>query len=170
MFVTNHVLSGVLIGRALERRPGAAFVVGIGSHLVLDSIPHWSCDTSTTEGKEHFLSAARRDGVLGLAAMAAAAVAVDRRARPAVIAAMLGAALLDLDKPMVHFLGVYPFPRGVRRIHSWVQNESQHGLANEIAFGAAVAAADAVVAVNTRRRNRGSWSAQRGGRPAAAVG
>ena len=30
MFVTNHVLSGVVIGRLLERRPVAAFVVGVG--------------------------------------------------------------------------------------------------------------------------------------------
>ncbi len=151
MFVTNHVLSGVLIGRALERRPVTAFVVGVGSHLVLDSIPHWGCDTTNEEGTEHFLAVARRDGVLGLAAMAAGALAVDRRARPAVIAAMAGAAFLDLDKPIQHFFGVYPFPQAVRRLHSWVQNEAESGLAVEMLFGAAFAVADAVVAVGTRR-------------------
>jgi hypothetical protein len=36
MFVTNHVLSGVVVGRLLERHPVAAFVVGVGSHLALD--------------------------------------------------------------------------------------------------------------------------------------
>jgi len=95
---------------------------------------------------------ARRDGVLGLAALAAAAVAVDRKARPAVIAAMAGAALLDLDKPMQHFFGVYPFPRAVRRIHSWVQNESPSGLGNEVTFGVVAAAVDALVATASRRR------------------
>jgi hypothetical protein len=152
VFVTNHVLSGVLIGRALEGRPCTAFVVGVGSHLVLDSVPHWSCDTSTEEGAEHFLTVARRDGVLGLATLAAAAMAVDRKARPAVIAAMAGAALLDLDKPMQHFFGIYPFPRAVRRVHSWVQNESPSGLTNEIGFGVAAATVDALLATASRRR------------------
>ncbi len=154
MFVTNHVLSGVLIGRALERRPVAAFVVGLGSHLVLDSVPHWSCDTSTEDGAEHFLTAARRDGLLGLATMATAALAVDRRARPAVMAAMVGAAFLDLDKPVQHFFGVYPFPDVVRRVHSWVQKESPSGLTNEITFGVLAAAADTAIAVCSRRRHR----------------
>lgn len=153
MFVTNHVLSGVLIGRALEGRPCTAFLVGVGSHLALDAVPHWSCDTSTDEGAEHFLSVARRDGLMGLAAMAAAALAVDRKARVSVVAAMAGAALLDLDKPIQHFFGVYPFPRAVRRLHSWVQNESPSGLTNEITFGVAAAMADTFVAMAGRRRS-----------------
>ena len=44
MFVTNHVFSGVVVGRLLERRPVTAFVAGVGSHLVLDMVPHWGCD------------------------------------------------------------------------------------------------------------------------------
>ena len=44
MFVTNHVLSGVVVGRLLERHPVAAFVVGVGSHLALDMVPHWGCE------------------------------------------------------------------------------------------------------------------------------
>ena len=166
MFVTNHVLSGVLIGRVLEGRPGAAFLVGVGSHLALDAVPHWSCETSTEEGAEHFLSVARRDGLLGLGALAAAAAAVDRKSRPAVVAAMAGAALLDLDKPIQHFFGVYPFPRAVRRLHSWVQNESPSGLTNEIIFGVTAAAVDALVAMSGRRRS-GQAPAARSPRSAA---
>ncbi len=123
MFVTNHVLSGVLIGQALKRRPVAAFVVGIGSHLVLDAMPHWGCDDEP-DGTERFLQVAKRDGVLGLAAMAAAALAVDRSARLSTLAAMAGAALLDLDKPIEHFFGVRAFPDVVMRIHKGIQNES----------------------------------------------
>jgi hypothetical protein len=152
VFVTNHVLSGVLIGRALERRSVAAFVVGVGSHLLVDAIPHWGCDRSAEDAQERFLQVARRDGVLGLGVMAAAALAVDRRARPAVIAAMAGAALLDLDKPIEHFFGFYPFPDPVRRLHVWIQNESTSGLPKELAFGAVFAVADAVVAIGSRRR------------------
>lgn len=152
MFVTNHVLSGVLIGRVLERRPVTAFVVGLGSHLVLDAVPHWGCDKSADGYRTRILTISRRDGVLGLAAMAAGALAVDRRARPAVVAAMAGAAFLDLDKPVQHFFGFYPFPRSVRRIHSWVQNESADGFSKELAYGAAFTLADALVALGSRRR------------------
>ena len=59
MFVTNHVLSGVLIGRALKKRPGLALLAGVASHLVLDAIPHWGCNP----GRAHFLTVAKRDGV-----------------------------------------------------------------------------------------------------------
>ena len=65
MFVTNHVLSGVLIGRAMKRRPVAAFFAGAGSHLVLDALPHWGCDLRSPTEKERFLRIARRDGLLG---------------------------------------------------------------------------------------------------------
>ena len=33
MFVTNHVLSGALVGAALSDAPVTAFVVGVASHL-----------------------------------------------------------------------------------------------------------------------------------------
>ncbi len=154
MFVTNHVLSGVLIGRVLEDHPVAAFAVGVGSHLVVDMIPHWGCDMSGEDGPDRFLAAARRDGLLGLAVMGAAALGVDRRARPAVVAAMAGAALLDLDKPIMYFFGVYPYPDLVRRVHLWCQNESTDGMPREVGFGVAFAVADTLVAWGTRRRRQ----------------
>ncbi len=154
MFVTNHVLSGVLIGRVLEDHPVAAFAVGVGSHLAVDMIPHWGCDRSAEGGPERFLAAARRDGLLGLATMGAGALAVDRRARPAVVAAMAGAVLLDLDKPIEHFFGVYPYPDLVRRVHLWCQNESTAGMRNEVGFGVLFAVADALAALGSRRRQR----------------
>ena len=40
MLLTNHVLSGALIG-AVVRRPVPAFVLGIASHFALDTVPHW---------------------------------------------------------------------------------------------------------------------------------
>jgi hypothetical protein len=152
MFVTNHVLSGVLIGQALERRPLAAFVVGVGSHLVLDAMPHWGCDFDTPDGPDRFLRIARRDGLLGLAAMAAATLAVDRKARMATVAAMAGAALLDVDKPLEHFFGVRPFPKVVTRIHKGVQNETPDGMSKEFTYGFAFALADSVVIAMARPR------------------
>ncbi len=151
MFVTNHVLAGVLIGQALKRRPVAAFFAGVGSHLVLDAVPHWGCDFDTPDGPEHFLKIARRDGLLGLGAMAAVTLATDRKARLATVAAMAGAALLDLDKPMEHFFGVRAFPEFIMKVHKGVQNESPDGMNNEIVYGAVFALADAaVIAVSDR--------------------
>ena len=161
MFVTNHVLSGVLVGRAMERRPVAAFLMGVGSHLVLDAVPHWGCDFSEEGAEERFLSVARWDGVLGLAAMAAAAVAVGRRRRTATIAAMAGAAFLDLDKPMKHFFGFNPFPDVVTRLHGRVQNESPDGMPKEFAYGAVLAVGDILTTVMGRGGGRS------GGQPAA---
>jgi len=67
------------------------------------------------------------------------------------MAAMAGAALLDLDQPFVHFLGRNPFPGAVRRFHEWVQKESPEGMANEIRFGLALAVVDAAAAAMARR-------------------
>jgi hypothetical protein len=154
VFVTNHVLSGALIGRALERRPVAAFAVGVASHLVLDAVPHWGCDTRRPGGADNFLVVAKRDGLLGLTAMALATLMVTKEGRSATVAAMAGAALLDLDKPFVHFFSWNPFPEAVQRFHERVQNESPEGLATEIRFGVAFAAADALAAVLARRNMR----------------
>jgi hypothetical protein len=154
MFVTNHVLSGVLIGRPMERRPVAAFLAGVGSHLLLDAMPHWGCDLAGVDGPERFLRVAKRDGLLGLTTMAVATFAVDRRARTATVAAMAGAVLLDLDKPFGHFFGVNPFPEVVNRLHGQAQNESPRGMPNEIAYGIAFATAGAIATAIARRRLR----------------
>ncbi|MGB7051830.1 MAG: hypothetical protein WBG41_09695 [Acidimicrobiales bacterium] len=150
MFVTTHVLSGVLIAAASQGRPAAAFAAGVGSHLALDSIPHWGCDKSIEGGYEDFLRVAKRDGLFGLAITAAAVAAVPRRDRTATIAAIAGAVLLDLDKPFLFFFGTNPFPRPVIRLHSRVQNESPNGMGNEIAYGVAFAAADVLTIVARR--------------------
>ncbi len=160
MFVTNHVLSGVLIGRSLEGRPVTAFLVGVGSHLALDAVPHWGCDKRAPGGQDRFLRAAKRDGVLGLATMAVATLAVDRRSRGATVAAMAGAVLLDLDKPCLYFVRVNPFPRVVRRIHSLAQNESPEGMPNEVGFGVAVTVVGSIV----------TWASRRGSGPAGSGG
>jgi len=165
VFVTNHVLSGVIIGQSIPKRPVTAFLLGLGSHLALDCCPHWGCDLKSPSGQNQFLRVAQRDGVLGLVAMATAIVSVERQARMATIAGMVGAVLLDMDKPFVHFLGFNPFPAVVDRIHKRVQNESIDGMRNELAYGMSFAAAGTVLTVLTRRRGRsiGSLSTLRWG-------
>ncbi|MGA2838279.1 MAG: hypothetical protein ABSF84_16965 [Acidimicrobiales bacterium] len=153
MFVTNHVLSGVLIGQIVADRPVAAFAAGVASHLVLDAMPHWGCDNLTPDGYRRFIAAAQVDGVLGLGVVGLATVVSGRRSRAATLAAMAGAALLDLDKPAMYFLRIEPFPEFVNRLHRRIQNESEEGLRNEFAFGVLVAAVDAA-AIALRRGAR----------------
>jgi len=152
MFVTNHVLSGALLGHVFDRRPVTAFLAGLGSHLILDAIPHWGCDFERPDWPEQFLRIARRDGVLGLVTVVGAAIAVDRGARVATVAAITGAVVLDLDKPCEYFAGLNPFPAAVQRLHKWVQNEAPTRMANEIAYGIVFAATDAVAIAVQRRR------------------
>jgi hypothetical protein len=151
VFVTNHVLSGIVIGQLLARRPVAAFAVGVASHLVLDAVPHWGCETYTPEGSARFLRAARVDGLVGIGTVALGVICVSRGSRLATAAAVAGAVLLDVDKPTKHFLGVDPFPRFVSRVHGRIQNESPDGFGRELAWGLAFAGMDAS-AVTLRRR------------------
>jgi len=147
VFVTNHVLSGVLVGQGLKGRPLSAFVVGVGSHLVLDAIPHWG-----SAGHSQFMRMAKRDGVLGLAAIAAAALLVDRPSRVATLSAIAGAVILDLDKPVSIYLHFDPFPEVVNRFHRAIQREAPSGMTSEFLWGALFAVLD--VAAVTAGRSR----------------
>ena len=118
MLVTNHVLSGAIIGAA-TRRPVPAFVLGVASHFVLDSVPHWG----KFGGGRRLLRVAVPDGLIGLAVMGTMAAVAPRERRAAVLAGMAGAALPDLDKPSRLFFGRSPFPRAVDRFHAAIQHE-----------------------------------------------
>lgn len=137
MLVTNHVLAGALIGRVLARKPCAAFAAGVLSHFAMDSCPHWgpSSDGRSKEflKDETFLRVARCDGCAGLAAMALVASVSPGGKRTAVIAAMVGAAIPDADKPFEYFLGWNPFPERVQLFHARLQREAPHRLPYEVA-------------------------------------
>lgn len=140
MLVTNHVLAGAIIGRALARHPVAAFGAGVFSHVFMDCCPHWG-DERLTMDMPAFQRIARCDGCAGLAAMAVAAGISPRRTRWAVVAGMTGGAIVDTDKPMDYFFGWNPFPEPWQRFHKRIQNEEPHRLPNEIVIGALLAAA-----------------------------
>jgi hypothetical protein len=118
MLVTNHVLSGAAIGAA-TRRPVAAFVLGVASHFVLDTVPHWG----QFGGGRRMLRVAVPDGLIGLAVMGTMAAVAPPERRAAVLAGMAGAALPDLDKPSTVFFGRSPFPPAVDRFHTAIQHE-----------------------------------------------
>jgi hypothetical protein len=148
MLVTNHVLSGALIGAAVNR-PSAAFTLGVVSHFALDTVPHWG----DWESPRHFLRAAVPDGLTGLAAIAAFAAVSPPERRLAVLAGMAGAALPDLDKPSLLWFGRSPFPRVVDRFHSSIQREARHRAGREFA-AAAIFGTAALALLRTRLPDR----------------
>lgn len=151
VFVTNHLLAGAIAGSLCRRRPVAAFVVGLGTHVLMDLTPHWG---NAQLGRDGFYVVARRDGLLGLATVALVTVAgVPPRA--SLLAGMAGAALLDADKPADHLLGVNPFPDPVNRFHARIQRESPDGLRTELAAGVLLAAGAAALLARARRRATG---------------
>jgi hypothetical protein len=139
MLVTNHVLSGAVIGAASRRRPASAFVLGVLSHFALDAAPHWG----KWDGRPAFMCVAVPDGLAGLALMGAMTVLARPEARPAVLAGMAGAALPDLDKPSIVFFGRSPWPGLVDRFHMRIQDEAPHRLKYELAAAAVFFAAAA---------------------------
>jgi hypothetical protein len=148
MFITNHVLAGAIAGSVCRRRPVRAFALGFATHVVMDMTPHWGDATLERDG---FYAVAKRDGLLGLAAVGVV-TAAGVPPRTALLAGMAGAAVLDSDKPGEFFFGVNPLPGWLDRIHKQIQRESPEGMRVEIPAGVALAAVAAALLVHARRR------------------
>jgi hypothetical protein len=150
MFVTNHALAGAVIGTACRKRPLLAFALGAASHVAMDLTPHWGCDPDDTD---RFLAVARRDGFLGLGAVTLA-MAAGVPPRRALAAAIVGAVLLDLNKPCEHFMGRSPFPDWVDRFHRSIQREVREQFGTELRAGMALALGASLALARQRRRSR----------------
>ena len=145
MLVTNHVLSGALIGSAV-RRPVPAFVLGVASHFALDAVPHWG----EWGSRRRVLRVAVPDGLAGLAAIGAFAAVAPPERRLAVLAGMAGAALPDIEKPTRLLLGWSPFPRAVDDFHVAIQREAPRRAHYELAAAAMLGAT--TLAILRKRR------------------
>jgi hypothetical protein len=152
MLVTNHVLSGAVIG-AVIRRPASAFFLGVASHFALDSVPHWG---KFGGGRRGLLRVAVPDGLIGLTVMGAMVAIAPKDRRVAVLAGMAGAALPDLDKPSTLWFGRSPFPRAVDDFHGGIQREAPHRAHYEATFAAIFSS---VAIALLRRRARGGKAA-----------
>ncbi len=142
MLITNHVLSGAVIG-AVAPDVGQAATLGFLSHFVLDGLPHFGVDD------EHLLKIAVPDGLIGLAAVATIARATPPDRLLPVLAGIFGACLPDLDKPGQVFFGRSPFPRWFDRAHARIQDEEVHRFTMELASAAVFSVA--LVALLPRR-------------------
>ena len=107
-----------MIGAASRRRPASAFVLGVLSHFALDAAPHWG----KWERHFSFMQVAVPDGLARLAVMGAMTAVAPRGARLA-LAGMAGAALPDLDKPVI-FFGRSPWPQPVNRF-TWKSSSTR---------------------------------------------
>jgi hypothetical protein len=145
VLLTNHVLSGALIG-ALARGPASAFAAGVASHFVLDAVPHWG----EWGSQRRFLRVAVSDGLISLATMGVLAAASPSGRRLAVLAGMAGAALPDIEKPSNLWFGWSPFPRAVDLFHYRIQREASHRAYVEVLAAAAFAPA-ALIALRRSR-------------------
>ena len=134
MLITNHVLSGAVVG-ALSSDPVAAAGRGFVSHYVLDALPHFGLP------EEHLMKAAVPDGLLGLAAIGVIARSTPPGLRLRVLAGIFGACLPDVDKPGRQFFGRSPFPRWMDRAHAAIQPEASHRLPIEVACAGIFSAA-----------------------------
>jgi hypothetical protein len=152
VLVTNHVLSGALIGSAV-RRPLPAFALGVISHFALDAVPHWGGWGS----RQRFLRVAVPDGLTGLAVIGIVAAVTPPERRMAVLAGMAGAAAPDLDKPARLWFGRSPWPGAVNRFHSAIQNEAPDRFRREMTVMATLAgclAAGAAIRRESGKRGR----------------
>ncbi|MEY9935188.1 hypothetical protein ABH926_009859 [Catenulispora sp. GP43] len=152
MLVTNHVLSGAVIGAAV-RRPLPAFALGVASHFALDSLPHWG----DWESRQHFMRVAVADGLSGLAAMGVVTSAVMRtpakgrtRLAVSVVLGMAGAALPDLDKPAHIIFKRKLWPDAVNRFHSRIQDEAPGRFVSHELVAAATFAVSAAALIKRR--------------------
>jgi hypothetical protein len=129
MLSTTHAATGALLGVASHSVAGAA-AAGWCSHFVLDSLPHWG-----SSDRARFLTVARIDGLVMLAASAAFLAAAPRPHRLRVAAGVAAAVAPDLDKPVWHFFNRRLYPAALNRFHSRIQQgrEAEHRLGVEAA-------------------------------------
>ena len=161
MLVTNHVLSGAVIGAAV-RRPLPAFALGVASHFALDAMPHWGKWMSD----KHFLQVAVADGLTGLAAMGVVTRSVLRRPpggpgrlAASVVLGMAGAALPDLDKPAHVIFKRKLWPDAVNRFHSRIQDEAPNRFVSHEVVAAAGFAVSAAALIKWHGVRR--WSVRK---------
>jgi hypothetical protein len=134
MLITNHVLSGAVVG-ALSPDVLSAAGRGFVSHFALDALPHFGVED------EHLMKVAVPDGLVGLAAIYVVARSTPRSRMLPVLGGIFGACLPDIDKPARQFFGRSPFPRWFDRAHMAIQPEASHRLPIELATAAVCSAA-----------------------------
>lgn len=118
MFLTNHALTGCLIGLTLDDYE-LIIPASVASHFVMDAIPHWGMadlDLHSRLGRVlGFLD------VAGTVIVTAAAASAHPQRAGHVIAGSIGAVAPDLfDHIPYGLFGIHLWPWG-HKWHSWIQ-------------------------------------------------
>jgi len=149
VLVTNHVLSGAVLGYVAPSPP-VSFAAGVLSHFLLDAVPHWG-----DRPLDEVMGIAVADGLVGATTMAVITLTSDRERRARVFAGMAGAAFPDMDKPSSVFFGSSPFPASFDDFHGRIQRESSRRMPQEILVGLAGMLAVAALARRAGHRTLG---------------
>lgn len=138
MLATTHTCVGFLVGQRSSSAP-QALALGVGSHLLLDRVPHWGGVSPRA-----WTLTAILDGLTA----GTLAVGLLAKARPddrlRILAGIIGANLPDADKPIHLFTRRHLFPRRLRRLLAHGQKESPRFALSDLSVAiAALALADA---------------------------
>jgi hypothetical protein len=117
MFLTNHVLTGMLIGLNIDEVPLVA-PAALASHFALDILPHWGGEKFPFKSPIWFAFAVT-DAVLAMTAVAVAIYVWPHKIWNILVGTFF-AALPDLFFLPEIFFGV-KFKGGFFKFHSWIQ-------------------------------------------------
>lgn len=139
MVLATHIVTGGLIGSALNSNPALALVAGFASHFLLDAIPHWDYQLSSLSGSgmneddplemdisgRNFLSDLRKiilDVLIGAVSLFLLARFLDWSLSLALFLGV-GAALLPDFLQFVYFQTKSPLLRGLQHFHIWIHSD-----------------------------------------------
>jgi hypothetical protein len=150
MLSVNHLVAGAVIGRLSKSHPLMALGAGVGSHLLLDSLPHWGLEASHLDREKDFLRVAKTDGIVGLVMMGTFTLLSKNKLT--MLCALAGSVLPDVDHPLSYFTGKTVSPKAFNKLHVGIQKdkESEGRLAQEVITATLGAALVGTYLWNTR--------------------
>jgi hypothetical protein len=154
MILSTHAIVGAAIASFLPSHPATAFVLGFGSHFVLDAIPHWDYPISSASvnpkigapltfdrGLLRDLALIGSDGLLGI--LGALLLFASSEGLWSILLGAFGAMLPD---PLHTIHAHFPHEplRSLQRFHRWIHTDKRIekdlilGVGSQIAFVAVV--------------------------------
>jgi hypothetical protein len=152
MILCTHAVVGGALASLFPSHPVAAFMVGFGSHFVVDAIPHWDYPLRSIsvapDAQNHVRltpALARDAGLIGLDAIVGLALAIGIFATPSTLIGVLaGAVGAMLPDPLQFVHTLYPHEplASLQRFHRWMHTKHQlhwpMGVSSQAAFAATV--------------------------------
>src|SRR6266550_4061628 len=124
MILSTHAIVGAAIASFLPSHPTTAFVLGFGSHFVLDAIPHWDYPISSASVNPKIGAPVTFDRALLLFASSEGLWSI-----------LLGAFGAMLPDPLHTIHAHFPHEplRSLQRFHRWIHTDKR--IKNDIILG-----------------------------------